>query len=1023
MFAMSAKHLLFPILFCGVISAPMFGHAKVANPQTTEPEQLHLVANKGQVTDQTGKPCENVDFRIGSQRLSMFIGSGQLHYQWSVPVANSRSNESLQKVALYRMDVTLLGANPKAQAIASKQQDFYERYYLPYMDQQGITANAYEKITYKDVYPNIDWVLYVKDNLVEYDFVVRSGGKVSDIKLQYGGATGLNLDAKGRLTATTPRGSITENAPVSYQSNGKPIASRFVLQGHTLSFATAPYSGTLTIDPTLSWSTYYGGNMDEFSRAGNVTGDAAGNVYISGHTSSTANIATTGNFQDTMSVASDAFLVKFNSSGVRQWATYYGGNGSETTFGLACDNTGAIYMSGYTTSTNVMATTGAYQTVAAGQDAFLAKFDTNGARLWGTFYGGSNNEQGLGVACDASNNVYLTGYTQSSSSISSTGSQQATFGGSSDAFIVKFNSAGVRQWATYYGGTAADQGWSVACDTNKNVYLSGYTQSTAGIATTGAHQTTIGGGQDGFLVKFDSTGVRQWGTYYGGTGADRALSTACDKWNNIYITGYTASAAGIASSGAHQTIFGGVADVFLTKFNSAGVRQWGTYYGNIGDDEGNDLTCDALGNIYVTGFTNSPTAIATPGTFKDTLDVQDAFLIKFDTSGTRKWGTYFGGTAVDLGYGVYCSPLSKVYVSGMTASNLNLATSGSHQSIYGGGLYDAFLAKFDDCIANAPTAITGRDTVCRGVANTYIVPVVAGASSYSWILPSGWTGTSATNSISITANTATTTGAVSDTIRVSANFLCGSSLYVTKIVTVSSLPVITPSGTIKVCNGDSVTLTASAGSSYQWLHNGTAITSANTQSYVTHTAGVYTVVVTSASATVGCADTSLTDTVVVHPLPVPVITANGKVLSTGSYPTYQWNHDGTAITGAVANTYTIMITSGVYTVTVTDSNGCTGISAPFDAATLGIGFTHGGSNHNVINIYPNPATGYLHIEAANNEKVNIVLRSIDGQKIGYYEQTALVDMSNLAAGIYLLQITDKQGRYISTEKFIKNTGR
>ena len=89
--------------------------------------------------------------------------------------------------------------------------------------------------------------------------------------------------------------------------------------------------------------------------------------------------------------------------------------------------------------------------------------------------------------------------------------------GSSDAFLVKFNSSGVRQWGTYYGGTGYDYSFSCATDASGNIYLSGYTRSTSGIATTGAHQTTLGRGYDAFLVKFNSSGVRQWGTYYGGT--------------------------------------------------------------------------------------------------------------------------------------------------------------------------------------------------------------------------------------------------------------------------------------------------------------------------------------------------------------------------------------------------------------------------------------------------------------------------------------------------------------------------
>ena len=192
-------------------------------------------------------------------------------------------------------------------------------------------------------------------------------------------------------------------------------------------------------------------------------------------------------------------------------------------------------------------------------------------RLWGTYYGGSRYEYESSCATDASGNVYLAGRTSSTTGIATTGAHQTTFGGSwsYDAFLVKFNSSGVRQWGTYYGGTASDLGHSCATDASGNVYLAGNTPSTTGIATTGAHQTRSGGSDDAFLVKFNSSGVRQWGTYYGGTGAEVGHSCATDASGNVYLAGYTPSTTGIATTGAHQTTSGGGSnDAFLVKFDA-----------------------------------------------------------------------------------------------------------------------------------------------------------------------------------------------------------------------------------------------------------------------------------------------------------------------------------------------------------------------------------------------------------------------------------------------------------------------
>jgi hypothetical protein len=210
--------------------------------------------------------------------------------------------------------------------------------------------------------------------------------------------------------------------------------------------------------------------------------------------------------------------------------------------------------------------------------------------------------------------VYLAGYTNSTTGtdIATTGAHQSANGGNDDAFLVKFNTSGVRQWGTYYGGSGVDEGWSCSTDASGNVYLAGVTSSNTGtvIATTGAHQSTNGGGTDAFLVKFNTSGVRQWGTYYGGSGSEEGNSCSTDATGNVYLAGYTPSNTGtvIATTGAHQSAFGGgFDDAFIVKFNASGIRQWGSYYGGSGDDRGYSCSTDASGNVYLAGYTHTNT--------------------------------------------------------------------------------------------------------------------------------------------------------------------------------------------------------------------------------------------------------------------------------------------------------------------------------------------------------------------------------------------------------------------------------
>src|SRR5690606_4870195 len=137
----------------------------------------------------------DIDFRIAGAGINVFIGKGSLHYQWAKPIGTKVvGQDSLQEIATYPMDVQLLGANPNAILVKEPPTAYYERYYPPQFGAEGGIAQSYARITYKNIYPHIDWTLYVKNNQVEYDFVVHPGGKVSDIQLQYAGASALAIN-------------------------------------------------------------------------------------------------------------------------------------------------------------------------------------------------------------------------------------------------------------------------------------------------------------------------------------------------------------------------------------------------------------------------------------------------------------------------------------------------------------------------------------------------------------------------------------------------------------------------------------------------------------------------------------------------------------------------------------------------------------------------------------------------------------------------------------------------------------
>ncbi len=383
------------------------------------------------------------------------------------------------------------------------------------------------------------------------------------------------------------------------------------------------------------WATYYGGTATDFGytcatdAAGNVylAGETRSmlNIAAGGHQNTFAGTS-----------LSDGFLVKFNPSGTRLWATYYGGTANDIVYSCVVDANSNVYLAGKTNSSSNIASGGYQNSISfGGYDAFLVKFNSAGVRLWATYYGGSGDENSNGCAVDTAGNIYLSGSTYAFN-LASGGHQNTFGGTTgSDAFLVKFNSTGARLWATYYGGTGDDMGFTCATDRNGNIYLAGQTTSSTNINSNG-HQNTHNGGTgtnvDGFLVKFNPAGTRLWATYYGGTGDDAIADCVIDNLNNVCVIGHTNSNTNIASGG-HQNTFGGSSDAFLVKLDSNGVRQWGTYYGGTNDDIGLAGAADAAGNLYVVGWTRSLSAIALGG-HQNTFggDAKDGFLAKFDNS-------------------------------------------------------------------------------------------------------------------------------------------------------------------------------------------------------------------------------------------------------------------------------------------------------------------------------------------------------------------------------------------------------
>jgi hypothetical protein len=264
---------------------------------------------------------------------------------------------------------------------------------------------------------------------------------------------------------------------------------------------------TVVIDPTpcLQWSTYYGGN--QFEDAYDIRTDPSGNVITSGITYSSNGIATAGAHQNTYNAQYDAYLVKMNAAGVRQWATYLGKSGSDTGYAVETDAAGNVYFAGGISGGGMVANAGAFQTGfgGGGQDAFLYKMTPAGVRIWGTLFGDSGWDDIYDIKVDAADNIFVVGTTTSTNGIATAGTHQTTHGGFYDGFLAKFSGTGARLWATYFGGPMNEDvnglAWTVQATSSWSVV---HPPTPASLRPALTKTALSGTNRDGFIIKFNA---------------------------------------------------------------------------------------------------------------------------------------------------------------------------------------------------------------------------------------------------------------------------------------------------------------------------------------------------------------------------------------------------------------------------------------------------------------------------------------------------------------------------------------
>ena len=381
--------------------------------------------------------------------------------------------------------------------------------------------------------------------------------------------------------------------------------------GTSSDYATIKYN-SLGIE---QWAARYNGPQNTTDESNSIAIDKSGNVYVTGNSA--------GN-----GTALDYATIKYNPSGVEKWVSRYNGpqNSTDQSKSIAVDNSGNVYVTGYS------------QSGQNGYDIATIKYDSAGDSVWVEIFNTpeiGSADYANSLVIDTLGNVYVSGWRRIPS-----GSTNL------DYLTLKYNSTGLLLWAADYNGPANSNEVpnAIAVDGNGNVYVTGNSQNSI----------VSGADNDYATVMYNSSGVQQWVSRYDGpsSGQDESKSIAIDDSGNVYVTGQSTD------------VNGSTPDYATIKYNSLGAEQWVSRYTGIQNNSGdgaNSLAIDNLGNVYVTG---------TSGSFSGTK--ADYATVKYNSLGVQQWAERYNGppgNGSDKAKSIVLDKLGNVYITGSSGGS------------------------------------------------------------------------------------------------------------------------------------------------------------------------------------------------------------------------------------------------------------------------------------------------------------------------------------------------------------------
>ena len=566
----------------------------------------------------------------------------------------------------------------------------------------------FREVRYEGLWPGVETVFREENGGVKSEYRVSAAADIRRIRLRFQDEVEIAPD--GALIVRGHSGEFREEKPLLFeQRSGEriPVAGHFIKAGrHTVGFeAEWDHSALLVIDPSIQFSGYFGGTAQD-----NITAVAVNSAYsvIAAGYSNSIDLPAAAGARQFNSGGVDAFVAAFSPvSGQLLYCTYLGGSGDDRAFGVAVDSDNNTYVTGWTSSRNFPLRNPLQVRLNGARDAFIAKLDPAGdAFVYSTYLGGSGIDFANAIAVDSSNQAVITGDTTSFNLPVTAGVFQRSSAGGQDAFLARLTADGnALSFLTYFGGNNTDHATCLQIDPTGPIVIGGGTLST-NLPVQSAAQAHSGGGQDGFVAKFNPTATGLvFSTYLGGSSGSPGLPEQVNGLvigpsRNPVVAGITSSMNFPVTGASYQPNYGGgQTDGFLTKLNAnTGAIMASTFYGGSSNDGINGISGDLTGRLYFTGFTLSidlplkaaGQAVPAGGAYGS----MEAFTATMNSGMNQlTFGTYLGGAGSETGNAIAVDPMTSITVAGQTSSPDFPAAGGSLKSIPTQVL-SSFLVKF-----------------------------------------------------------------------------------------------------------------------------------------------------------------------------------------------------------------------------------------------------------------------------------------------------------------------------------------